>query len=392
MKHLIQNFITSPLYFYRRTSYFTQRHYFFGLLPNFHIATSFTSNKHSPQKKKTSLSHQSPIHPAKPAPEQNIYISTNLNYIIGRCQFTILESYATKLLNKIRIKNPCHHHELMTTYKVNPKKLVNISLFYLKKTYIHSDSNHRLVQLLNKSFCTKPTQHPLKEFLNFLFSMQIYSVSTMEAGGNVPLIGWLIKKLNFRHSYITIYNSPFANTSRNTEVLEFSPGVFSNEFAREKVHGRYNTVPGFVILSLHNAGIILKKSNAFTLIRYRPFYNDCKTFTNHLQKVMNLELTQIAKEAQQAIITQHRYVPDNMPPSKAISVPGQKFTKDFRNQLNIDRPLGKNNQTFLESIFKKSNQYFLSTFKKPKDRYNCASAQTTAPLHPRYLKKHSLLT
>jgi len=145
--------------------------------------------------------------------------------------------------------------------------------------------------------------------MNYLMGPQKYSIATIDACAGMPVLGRLMGI--YRHGYITIQDSPFSNVNRNSdEILELNPGGQTDETtkAAEKSNIQRITkeVPGFVTLALHLAGKELLDTGEYSLKNYRPWENDCQTYTKHAQQRMN---DLLPPTMQQKHIVHFRFIP-----------------------------------------------------------------------------------
>lgn len=262
---------------------------------------------------------------------------------------------AQKSLKAIEQSDPRYFQKLMTKYQLTPETMAKIALFHLKNHLNMSGEYSDPMALLADKFAKPAQQSPLQNFMDYLCKEQTYSVSTVEVTAieGIPGLTQWIKNFGFRHALITLYNAPFSNSALDREIIELNPGPKTKESDREYVYGEYHHVPGFVALTLHNSAKSLEDSRAYSLIRYRPWRNDCQTFTQHVQEEMNERLAHIHPSSQEPVTTHFRYVPLGKTADKDEVNPKASYPTSWKNLMKIDRPRGQDNETRLEKALQR---------------------------------------
>lgn len=265
----------------------------------------------------------------------------------------IIQTTALKIFNEMKRKDPLQFFKLVNDYGLDANSMADITIEFLENFRQISDGYDNFSELLMDKFSNDSKKTPLRNFMDYLFSTQLYAVFTTEvevAGGKIPLISGMISKQDFRHSLITIYNSPFANNDRKEEIWEVNPYDQTDITEKKHVGVGKNEVPGFVALTLHNCAKYLKESRMYSLIRYRPFKNDCQVFSRHAQELMNERLAKLCPEANpEKVIMHYRHVPrDKKVNTRDINTSNSDYQESWKNNLNHERNLLESNETYLE--------------------------------------------
>lgn len=228
--------------------------------------------------------------------------------------FLQCEEVAKKAFDELKVQNSQWFQILTNEFLLTPSLLAKIAYYHSQRFIYLDPSATSFSQLLKDHFSQPEDSSRLRNFIDYLMSERTYAISTIEAGGNVPIVG---KKtaifLGFRHGYISVLDSPFSNDESKKQIIEFSPGVATDESKRLKVSGSYLFVPGAVILSLISASHMINASNAFNLRRYRPWKHDCITYITRVQHIMNKQLEELHPPLVQKVIRPLSWTPEKYP-------------------------------------------------------------------------------
>lgn len=226
-----------------------------------------------------------------------------------------LRHYAQTQLENLKIHNQNYYQELTEKYKLTPERVAIYAISFYQKSNFQNNYTD-LLDFASRFFSSNQKDlSPLLVYIDYLINQQSYSVNTVNAGANMPLLN---RSLGiYRHGYIQIYNSPFSNGKKNQnihhEILELNPSGQTNELNAKSVTGNIRVVPGIITMALHLAGRQRLATGEYDLINYRPWVNDCQTYFKHAQETMNSMLIEIdlesGKALQQEVIDHYRYKP-----------------------------------------------------------------------------------